>query len=78
MSDGWLFGCIMVGTIVGISAPMLGLAAILSSAQCSSQASKMELEHSWGMLQECMVRVDGKWMLLESYKVVKIRPESAR
>ena len=52
-----------VGIIVG--APL----AWLASAQCESQAHKMELDHSWGMIQECMVRVDGKWVLLRQYRV---------
>lgn len=61
---------IMIAIIAIITAPVMMMVA----ASCSSQASKMELEHSWGPLQDCMVRVDGKWMPLDSYKVVKIRP----
>lgn len=74
MSEGAILCGIFVGALVGICAPIFGLAAWINSAQCASQSSKMELESSWGMLQDCMVRVDGKWMLLDSYKVVKLRP----
>lgn len=74
MSENFIIGAIITA-IVGIPTGLLmGLAFWLAAATCSSQASKMELQHSWGPLQDCMIHVDGKWMLLDSYKVVKLRP----
>lgn len=72
--DIGLPAAVVILVMAAFSTPIIGVAAWVSSAACSSQASKMELEHSWGMLQNCMVRVDGKWMLLDSYKVVRLRP----
>ncbi len=76
MRDGWIIMVVLLGCFLTIFIPLFCLIAGLNYAQCSSQASKMELEYSWGPLQDCMVRVDGKFMPIESYKVVKLRPAS--
>lgn len=66
-------------TVIGVL--LIGLLALLmvpvgfvTYAACGSQATKMDLQYSWGPLQDCMVNVDGKWMLLDSYKVIRVRP----
>jgi hypothetical protein len=64
---------VVFAVILGIGAIISAPALMLAYAACASQASKMELDHSWGPLQDCMVKVDGKWMPLDSYKVVKLR-----
>ncbi len=46
----------------------------VSSAQCRQQADKMGVPHSWGVVQDCMVQVDGKWIKMDAYKVVKVTP----
>lgn len=66
--------CILAAVIITPIAGILGLGMWVDFASCASQASKMELASSWGPLQDCMVQVDGKFMPLKSYKVVKLRP----
>ena len=61
---------VMIGFVCVIFVP-IGWAGY---AQCASQASKMDVPYSWGILQDCMVQLDGKWIPLDSYKVVKLRP----
>ena len=55
--------------------PIIGVAMWATYATCDSQSSKMGLEYSWGPFQDCMVKVDGLWMMLDIYKmIVKVRP----
>lgn len=75
MSDEGRILIAITAIVGGVFAILVGVAMIATYAGCGSQASKMELEYSWGPLQDCMVRVDGKWMLLDSYKVVRLRPQ---
>lgn len=70
--------CFVVGSLVFgvvLMTPLIGIAMWGAYATCGSQSSKMGLEYSWGPLQDCMVKVDGSWMMLDSYKlIVKVRP----
>lgn len=71
------FAIIATVCIVGLCllvSPIIGLAAFIDSTECSSKSAAMEFEKSWGPFQGCMIRVDGKFMPLASYKVVKVRP----
>lgn len=65
-----LIVCIFAGIFLAFAIPI----STVFYFACNSQASKMELEHSFGPLQDCMVKVDGKWMPLASYKVIITRP----
>ena len=62
---------IVILTMIGF---VVGFVALLANATCTSRSSIMGLQSSWGILQDCMVQVDGKWMPLDSYKVIRIRP----
>lgn len=70
-----------VATILGVvflfvAVPLALLFAIvvpLEYGACSSKASKMGFEFSWGPLQDCMINADGQWILLDSYKTAKIK-----
>ena len=42
----------------------------LSAYQCNSVAVKMGLHYSYGPIQGCMLKVDGKWVPKESYRVL--------
>lgn len=54
-----------IGVVMGILAcvfvPLFTLGAVADKASCSATASKMRLEHSWGIMQGCMVNVRGQW-----------------
>jgi hypothetical protein len=41
-----------------------------ASAQCSSKATLMQVEHSYGPLQGCMVKVNGRWLPLQAVREV--------
>lgn len=74
MDELLVFGAVLLLVCVGgalFGAPV----AALESYACSSQANKMRLEHSWGPLQDCMVRVDGRWLPLANYRVIQGQQE---
>lgn len=64
-----MFGVLLLAVMV-IGIPV----ALAARGACASQAAKMDVPYSWGPLQDCMVQIDGKWILLDAYKVVKVRP----
>lgn len=67
-------GFIVVGII---SSPfwVIGLlVAWLGAATCSAQATKMGFESSWGPLQDCMIKVNGRFVPLSAYKVIQPHP----
>lgn len=57
--------CILIITVA------VGVGMGLDSAGCASKSRLMGLEYSWGPLQGCMVRHDGRWDPLEKYIVMR-------
>jgi hypothetical protein len=56
MNDILIVGGIMVGMIVGLAAPLVGLGMWLSYASCHSQLEVSGLTGTWGPLIECQVQ----------------------
>jgi hypothetical protein len=58
------------GVLVVIAA-ITCLIYMLESATCSNKAGIMEMKHSYGMLQGCMIEHrPGKWVPLKNYRVL--------
>jgi|HubBroStandDraft_6_1064221.scaffolds.fasta_scaffold00056_76 hypothetical protein len=66
LSTGWTITLLLAGFCL-FMAVVVCLGFMLSSAVCTAQASRMQLEYSWGPLQDCMVKVDGKWTPMRRY-----------
>lgn len=64
-----IFFSTAIATIV--AATVLG-SIWLESAKCSSQADLMALEHSYGPIQGCMVKVNGRWLPLKAIREVNL------
>ncbi len=47
-----------------------GLSYSFGTVTCESKAGKMALPYSYGLIEGCMVQVDGHWVPLESYRVI--------
>ena len=41
-----------------------------ASISCDSRATKMGMPFSYGLLEGCMVRVEGRWVPIEAYRVI--------
>lgn len=54
--------------LIAAACPVIGFGA--SSWGCSSKAAAMGIESSYGPLKGCMIRVDRKWIPIESYRVL--------
>lgn len=63
----------MIAAFVGVICVLVGLCMWLAEASCTSQASKMGVEHSWGPLQDCMIMVDDRWEPLDWQSSVRIK-----
>lgn len=59
-----LFGIAFVFFITLLCWPLLAL-------DCRVKANVMGLERSYGPIQGCMIKVNGKYIPLESYRVVR-------
>lgn len=68
-----VFWACVVPVILGLMT--WGLAYWLGSSTCGSRAQLMEMEHSYGALQGCMVKYRGRWLPLESIREVGIGGE---
>ena len=63
-----LFMAIVTALLISV---VTGFVWAATAATCATQASKMGFEHSWGPLQDCMILVDGHWIPIGSYRVIK-------
>lgn len=61
---GWV-----IGLMLSIAA-IVGLSYVLSSIPCEAKAERMGLQHDYGLLEGCMVKVDNRWVPLDSYRTV--------
>lgn len=63
-----------IAFVLVLCAPILGVVTVLGHVTCASQARQMNVPYSYGLLQDCMVEVDGKWIGIDGYKIVKVQP----
>ena len=69
----WIIPVVVtLGIVLTLIGGMIGGAMVLDRSSCYSQADAMSVNWSWGILQGCMIVVDGKNIPLSAYKVVKI------
>lgn len=59
----------VLGSFIG-GAVLISFGAYwLASASCDAKATAMETEHSFGILQGCIVKFQGRWIPLENIGV---------
>ena len=63
----------MIAAVVIFIGTLVGLALWLAAASCTSQANRMGVEHSWGPLQDCMIRTDDRWEPLDWQSSIRIK-----
>ena len=63
----------MIAAVVIFIGTLVGLALWLAAASCTSQANRMGVEHSWGPLQDCMIRTDDRWEPLDWQHSIRIK-----
>lgn len=50
---------------------LIASAVYFKKTQCSAKAQKMGFECDWGFVQGCMIKVNEKWMPMNSYRVIE-------
>ena len=61
-----------INAIVIVFAILLITSAVFfGKLQCSAKAEKMGFECDGGFVQGCMIKVNGKWMSMDSYRVIE-------
>lgn len=60
---------LLIGTML-LLALCAGISYVLGEIPCEAKADMMKLPHQYGLLEGCMVEVDGRWRPLESYRVI--------
>lgn len=67
-----VFSCAIAAMAV-FAAIIVYLLSFGASATCSAIASKMGIEHSYSLMTDCMVKVDGRWEPLRQQRSVRNR-----
>ena len=65
-------GCIIffVATVV-IALVTFLIAYPLPRYECSIKAEKQGLEYDFGLIQGCMVKIDGKWVDYDRFRIME-------
>ena len=62
---------LIIATTAVIIILLIAAGVFFTEAQCKAKAEKMGFECDWGFIQGCMIKVNGKWMSMESYRVIE-------
>jgi len=71
--DFGFIGAALLGALLFV-AGLFAVANLMSRLGCEATAAQMGVEHRYSVWTDCMVRVDERWIPLDAYKVVKVRP----
>ena len=64
-------------TVISIFATVLLVIACLGASYCSewyscdSKSMEQGLEHQWGPFKGCLIKVDGKWVDYDKWRVME-------
>lgn len=67
-SDGCLASILI--TVAGIAVILL-LACAIDWYGCDSKAAAQGLEHQWGPFKGCLIKVDGKWIDYDKWRITE-------
>lgn len=62
----------LVGALLVVGGVVLGIGVVSTWANgysCRTKAEAMELEHRFGWLQGCLLKVHGQWVPIANYRV---------
>lgn len=71
MSEFFVIAGFAVAVCVGVFTLVLAIALPFSAASCHATADQMQLPSQFSIWTDCMVSVDGRWMPISSYKVMR-------
>lgn len=60
---------VIMGTAALVMACLIGVGVVLNEKECSTRAEMMGMESSWGPIQGCMVKSDGRWVPMSSVRL---------
>lgn len=69
MSDEIKLTIILLALLVFI-AGLVGAYPFLQYLECHTKAEKQGLECTWGIIQGCMVKIDGKWVDYDRFRIM--------
>lgn len=67
---GWFLTKVLAA-VFGLLAVLFCLVMWGNSASCASIGTKMGVQYRWAIMTNCMVRVRGQWVPLDSYRVLQ-------
>lgn len=70
MSDATATVISIFATVVLILA-CLGVSYCSESYTCDSKASEQGLEHQWGPFKGCLIKVEGRWIDYDKWRVME-------
>ena len=62
---------IYVAIIAVCCAAVVGLAMAGERYTCGEKAEAQKLEHQWGPFKGCLIKVDGKWIDYDKWRVME-------
>jgi len=65
----WREVIVLVAMFLVVTSLLVGFANFMSQATCNSRATAMNLKHSWGPLQGCLVTYKGEIIPIEAIGV---------
>lgn len=64
-------GIITVLAVVALLAACLGIGWGSNWYTCDSKASVQGLEHQWGPFKGCLIKVDGRWIDYDKWRIME-------
>lgn len=64
-------GCLAILVTVAVIAGILLLACVVDWYGCESKATAQALEHQWGPFKGCLIKVEGKWIDYDKWRVME-------
>lgn len=59
---GWVIGLMLSFAVIA------GISYVAGEIPCEAKADVMGLQHQFGLLEGCMIKVDKRWVPIESYR----------
>lgn len=67
----WIAIVIYLLVIAGGCAAVFGVALAGDRYTCIEKAEAQKLEHQWGPFKGCLIKVDGKWIDYDKWRVME-------
>jgi hypothetical protein len=71
-NDGWKAIVIYLVVMAVCSSAVVVLALTGDRYTCGKKAEAQKLEHQWGPFKGCLIKVDGKWIDYDKWRVIGV------